>query len=277
MTDKPKGTQSFEPAWPGYVGPQEGPAATVWAADERPLKHVAADAYLASYDDLGFYAINTDAPAPWPSDEIHVSLDDPCAEQTAAELELLQHQVNLDDLVFHHSTSWRSEPLLLVTHFLAIVRCPESKMVREVWPWAKPISPRLADKVGPPRPHGALGPPEEVRDIDVWRHAFRHAAYLTDPTMWVTLHEGEPNEMRLRAPDGAIAYLPADALWLGTDDEDLVAETEATTPELIVRAQHTEGYDAEIAAKLPAEAARHLVGLRPATAWMFGRLIREAA
>jgi hypothetical protein len=133
------------------------------------------DVWLLAADQQGIWRCNPDLP--WSS----LPLDDtgdPTPAQTAAEIELIQHQVNLSRLRFFHSTSWRSQPET-VLHFLAAVKVDGP--VRVEYPDAKPVSFRLHELVGQPRTHAALGPPTEHRYIDHVRHGIRHMRYLTDP------------------------------------------------------------------------------------------------
>jgi len=146
---------------------------------QGPLKHETVSVFPVGADELGIYALNPEAPWPWPSPPIHASQDDAYPEHTAAQLELIQHCIDLGAVPILHSTSWRAEPLEIVVHYLAVVDV--DGMVRESWPHAKPISPRLAEVAGQPKTHAAAAPPEEVRYIDILRHAIRHLRFLTDP------------------------------------------------------------------------------------------------
>ena len=93
------------------------------------------------------------------------------------ELALTSNGVNLSDVPLLHSTSWRTDHPHIVLTYLAVVRKPG--WVRENWPQAEPISPRLPGAVGKPLPHGAAEPPQ-VRDVDVLLHGIRHLRFLLD-------------------------------------------------------------------------------------------------
>lgn len=137
------------------------------------------DLWPVGADDQGIWVLNPDAPRPWPTPPLHWTGEDPNPAHTAAELELIQHGIDLGRVPCLHSTSWRSDGGVTVLHYLAIVDCPGT--VREHYPHAKPISPNIARVAGQPRHHGAAAPPEEVRCIDILRHGVRHYRALGDP------------------------------------------------------------------------------------------------
>lgn len=103
----------------------------------------------------------------------------PADSEPHAEVELLlrAHGIGEADVPLLHSTSWRLDAPHLLLTYLAVVRRPG--FVRENWPGAEPISPRLLEVVGKPPTHDAAEPPL-VRDLDVLAHALRHAAFLRD-------------------------------------------------------------------------------------------------
>lgn len=147
--------------------------------EDLPLKYEAVEVFLVGADETGIWALQPDAPYPWSSPPVRQLPGVLSAEHVAAQLELIQHGVDLAAVPVLHSTSWRSEPSCSVYHYLAVVDCPGT--VREHWPEAKPVSPNIARVAGQPKTHGAAAPPEEVRYIDILRHAIRHLRALTDP------------------------------------------------------------------------------------------------
>ena len=111
---------------------------------------------------------------PWRS-RLPVPADsEPHAE---VELTLTGNGIDLSDVALLHSTSWRINASHTLLTYLAVVRRPG--FVRENWPEAEPISPRLPDAVGKPLPHGAAEPPL-VREVDVLLHGLRHAKLLIE-------------------------------------------------------------------------------------------------
>lgn len=91
---------------------------------------------------------------------------------------LLSREGVLDDRIFMHSTSWRTERTSIMLTYMAVVR--RSGLVRDNWPRALPISPNMAAAVGHPIPHGPNDPPTP-RHVDVLLHGLRHIKFLTDP------------------------------------------------------------------------------------------------
>jgi hypothetical protein len=215
---------------------------------DEQLKYSAVDVHLIGADTSGMYALIPDAPRPWSSPPVTHIPGDPCEEWTAAELELIQHGVDLGRVPVIHPTSWRSDGPALVTHFLAVYDS-RGATVKQEWPEAKPISFRLADQVGQPAHHGAAAPPLGNRNIDIMRHALRHLRALTDPGPELC-----PECLRR----GILAlWRRLLGLWCGG---------------------HVIGdfYDVEIAEALPAVYVPHLKRLRAATAWMFGPISESA-
>ncbi len=91
------------------------------------------------------------------------------------ESELRSHGV-LDDVELLHSTSWRDGGRVILT-YVAILKCPDSGLVRDRWSHALPVDPTMADIVGRPPTHAATDSPAP-RDIDVLLHAHRHLLLL---------------------------------------------------------------------------------------------------
>lgn len=118
-------------------------------------------------DKFGIWLLS--GPDAWRSPRI------PADSQPHFELEttLLEHGMPAPALV--HSTSWRhDDPHVILTY---VATFPVDDLVRDVWPDALPVSPKLLPAVGNPPPHGAAEPPT-VRYLDVLHHGVRHLAYL---------------------------------------------------------------------------------------------------
>lgn len=110
---------------------------------------------------------------PWVAGLPVMADDDPHSD---VEYTLTSNGIALADAPLIHSTSWRVAGQGLLLTYLAVVRRPG--YVRENWPAAEPISPRLPGAVGRPLPHDAAEPPVEIREVDVLLHALRHARFL---------------------------------------------------------------------------------------------------
>lgn len=76
-----------------------------------------------------------------------------------------------------HSTSWRQAGPAVVVTYIAVAATP-GEYVQDWWPAATPVTRKLLDVIGKPRPHGAARPPVRIRYADVLNHAFRHLEFL---------------------------------------------------------------------------------------------------
>jgi hypothetical protein len=137
------------------------------------------DLWAVAADEQGIWALNPQAPRPWPTPPLHYIEGDLNPAHTAAELELIQHGIDLARVPCLHSTSWRIQDHAMILHYLAIIDVGDA-VVRQLYPQAKPFSPHLHEVVGQPRHHGAAAPPEENRYIDILRHGVRHYRFLGD-------------------------------------------------------------------------------------------------
>jgi hypothetical protein len=143
---------------------------------------VVTEVWPLAADQTGIWLLNPDGP--WPSEPIPADSE----PHVAAELELIQHTVNLADVAVLHSTSWRTEGTSTVLTYLAVVRVPG--LVVGEWPHARPVTVALADHVGRPPTHGPVDPPAP-RYVDVLIHGLRHLAFLLprDATVAAALPE----------------------------------------------------------------------------------------
>jgi hypothetical protein len=130
---------------------------------------VVTEVWPLAADETGIWLLSPEGP--WPSEPIPADSE----PHVAAELELIQHQVNLADVAMVHSTSWRTEHTSMVCTYVAVVRVPG--LVVGEWPEARPVTPELFDYVGRPPTHGPLDPPAP-RHVDVLGHLLGHLAYL---------------------------------------------------------------------------------------------------
>jgi hypothetical protein len=145
------------------------------AAGEQHMT-VVVEVWPVAADQTGLWLLSPDGP--WPSPPVLADSE----PHVAAEIELIQHSVNLADVSAIHSTSWRAEHTSAVLTYLAVVDV--HGLVLEDWPSARPISLDLAQHVGRPPTHGPLDPPAP-RHIDVLIHGLRHLRFLlgTDATV----------------------------------------------------------------------------------------------
>lgn len=156
-------------------------------------------------DDAGLWLL--DGTGPWPSLYIHRQSD----PLTLAEIELIQHSVNLNDALLH-STSWRidysadSDQNFGVYTFMAVIGC--DGLVRDRWPTALPITTELADQVGRAPRHGPVELPE-VRQWDVLLHGLRHLRFLreTDSDIRAALNDDWCRHLEAFVPAIARMYL----------------------------------------------------------------------
>jgi hypothetical protein len=130
---------------------------------------VVTEVWPLAADQTGIWLLAPEGP--WPSEPIPADSE----PHVAAELELIQHTVNLGDVAALHSTSWRTEGTSVVLTYVAVIRC--AGLVLTDWPQARPVTTDLARHVGRPPTHGPLDPPAP-RYVDVLYHALRHLAFL---------------------------------------------------------------------------------------------------
>jgi hypothetical protein len=143
---------------------------------------VVTEVWPLAADQTGIWLLAPEGP--WPSEPIPADSE----PHMAAELELIQHTVNLADVAVLHSTSWRTEHTSAILTYAAAIRV--AGLVLDSWPGARPISLELANHVGRPPTHGPLDPPAP-RYVDVLYHALRHLRFLlvTDATVAAALTE----------------------------------------------------------------------------------------
>jgi hypothetical protein len=144
---------------------------------------------------------------PWPSNYIHRQTD----PLTVAEIELIQHSVNLGRSLLH-STSWRidydpdTDQNFGVYTFMAVI--PVDGLVLDRWPDAKPITVDLADQAGRAPRHG----PTELPEVPHWfvlLHGLRHLRFLreTDSDVLAALNEHWCRHLEAFAPAIARMYV----------------------------------------------------------------------
>jgi hypothetical protein len=143
------------------------------------LMHVIGEVFPLAADEAGIWLLSGDYP--WSS--LPVPADSsPVAE---CEWELVQHGAVA--VLGPHQTSSRVDGAALITTHVAVIACPGP--VRASWPQAKPVSPRIAKRVGKPPTHAANKAPEEVRQWDALTHGLRHLAFQLGPAGDATLAE----------------------------------------------------------------------------------------
>jgi hypothetical protein len=82
-----------------------------------------------------------------------------------------------------HSTSWRQQDTYGPNVYLtwAVYADPgNDDDVIATYPQARPLTTRVLEHVGQPRPHAANAVSEYIRDFDVLFHALRHLRFLRD-------------------------------------------------------------------------------------------------
>jgi hypothetical protein len=159
---------------------------------------VVTEVWPLAADQTGIWLLNPEGP--WPSEPIPADSE----PHVAAEIELIQHQVNLADVTALHSTSWRTEHTSAILTYVAVVDV--AGLVLDSWPDARPISLELARHVGRPPTHGPLDPPAP-RYIDVLYHGLRHLRYLLDTDATVTAALGGTWRGHLAELQPAIAQM----------------------------------------------------------------------
>lgn len=139
-------------------------------------------------------------PGRWPSPPIAADSE----PHVAAELELIQHQVDLRYLRELHSTSWRTEGTAMICTYLAVIDV-EGYVLAD-WPDACPVTVEVADANGRPPTHGPLDPPTP-RYWDVLLHGLRHLRFLLDHDATVAGALGERWARALGPLEPAIAKM----------------------------------------------------------------------
>jgi hypothetical protein len=160
---------------------------------------VTVEVWPVAADEFGIWLVSGED-GPWPTSPVP-NYSEPHAW---AELELMRRGLRADTALLH-STSWRAEESAMVTTWMAVIRC--QGLVRESFPDARPVSPRVADVVGRPPTHGPVEPPT-VRYWDVLLHGIRHLAFLidTDATAALALHEPWREHLEAWEPTVAKMY-----------------------------------------------------------------------
>lgn len=159
---------------------------------------VRVEVWPVAADPAGIWLLTEDGDA-WRSGPIQAG-SEPHREVT----ELIRLHGEQRAIALLHSTSWRVDTGVtggvedaLVLTYIAVLgshgraglryadeRGPANlhgdfEYVRELWPWARPLSLRLVEQVGRPPYHAADAPPAP-RHIDVLMHAVRHLRFLLD-------------------------------------------------------------------------------------------------
>ncbi len=163
-----------------------------------PPMTVTVEVWPVAADETGLWLLSPDGP--WNSPPVLADSE----PHMVAELELIQHQVNLADVAVLHSTSWRTEHTSTVLTYLAVVRVPG--LVVGEWPGARPVTVALADHVGRPPTHGPVDPPAP-RYIDVLVHGLRHLRFLLPRDATVAAAMPAPWGEHLAAFSPAIAKM----------------------------------------------------------------------
>jgi hypothetical protein len=150
-------------------------------------------------DELGVWLVSGDDA--WRPDLPVMADNEP---HFTAEMELSRHGA-LEPAVLLHSTSWRVDGPAIVLTYLAVIGV--EAYVRDAWPAARPVSLKLAQRVGKPHPHAAIDPPTP-RYIDVLLHGLRHLRFLldTDTSAADALTDSWPTHLRELEPALAGMY-----------------------------------------------------------------------